>query len=101
LSCVRPARGALTVGRALWILLWTGVRSARPLIPCVVRASWGAWIRPRPPHVHSSLERSGSDPVPPRSGGGGSADGRNGGAGTEEQRDRGNEKQQPQDQRPR
>jgi hypothetical protein len=74
---------------ALWISLWTGVHSARPLIPCVVRGWWGAWIRPRPPHVHSSLERSGSDPVPPRSGGWGSADGRERGAGTGQQRDRG------------
>ena len=27
------------------------VRSARPLIPGVVRGWWGAWIRPRPPYV--------------------------------------------------
>ena len=36
---------------ALCISLCTGVHSARPLIPCVGRGWWGAWIRPRPPYV--------------------------------------------------
>src|SRR4051794_10607399 len=82
--------GLREVGR-LWALcnaLCNALHSARPLIPGVVRGWWGAWIRPRPPHVHSSRERSGSDPGPPRSGGEGSADGRKRSAGTEEHRDK-------------
>src|SRR4051794_41221992 len=74
--------------QALCNSLCNALHSARPQNPDVERNWWGDWIRPRPPHVHSSLERSGSDPVPPRSDGGGSADGRKRGAGTEQQRNR-------------
>jgi hypothetical protein len=67
--------------QALRISLRNGFCSACPLIPLSWRGWWGAWIRPLPPYVTSWTEQEGSDPVPPRSGGEGSADGRGGDSG--------------------
>jgi hypothetical protein len=63
---------------ALCNALCNGLHSARPLIPCVVRGSRTASLRPRPPYETSRRGRSGSDPVHPRTGDEGSADGRGG-----------------------
>src|SRR3954469_20648073 len=64
-----------TAGMALRNSLRNGFCSARPLIHGVVRGWWGARIRPRPPYVRKAGGLAGSDPVPPRRGGEGSADG--------------------------
>ncbi len=87
---------------ALCNALCNGLHSARPLIPVSWRGWWGAWIRPLPPYVTSWTVQEGSDPVPPRSGGEGSADGR-GGAETRHQKDqrRTENQEQRQGQRPR
>ena len=74
----RTGRAGAQEGVALCNALCNGLHSARPLIPdsgVLFRASW---IRPRPPYVHSSLGRSGSDPVLERHPDRGSAGGRSG-----------------------
>src|SRR4051794_24158630 len=72
--------------QALCNSLCNALHSARPQNPDVERNWWGARIRPRPPYENSIGGQAGSDPVPPRSGVEGSADGR-GGAGTQQQKD--------------
>jgi len=73
---------------ALFILLFIAVNSARPLIPCVGRCWWGAWIRPLPPYVTKDGGRRGRIQSPQEVVVEGSADGLEGGAGTRKHRDR-------------
>ena len=64
--------------KALFILLFIAVNSARPLIPCVRRCWWGAWIRPLPPYVTKDGGRRGRIQSPQEVVVEGSADGQKG-----------------------
>jgi hypothetical protein len=70
--------------KALCTSLWSGVHSARPLIPCVERSWWGARIRPLPPNVTSWTAQEASDSVTPIGGGRGISGRAEAGAGTGE-----------------